>query len=1260
MQRNFGKQQAKLSEALKYVTSALNAIETVKCFNGQEIEKEKYSKIIGEAAQWYYRTAHVSACQMGITVLLGQLMFVQGFYYGGTLVTTGQKTTGDVVTTFFSAMQAFQSVQSILPQLIVLEKGRTAGATLRAMMAQVYQGPAVTRTKGLKQPAHCKGSITVKNLSFAYPARPDQMALKNVSLFIPAGDLTFIIGKSGSGKSTLGQLLMRFYPPALGDIQLDAQSLSDLDPTWLRSKITLVEQHSTLFNETVFENIALGKDDYHRVTKVEVEQAAEFALLQLMITDMPDGLDTLVGSKGGSMSGGQRQRMALARAWLRNTSILLLDESTSALDPISRTLMMDAIRQWRKGRTTIIITHDIEQIQADDYAYVFQNGKLVQEGYRKHMERLKDTPFQSFLAPDEQAQISPFDARKHTSLDLSTMEQSFTEYEPRKHPPIAHDPLEAHLAAAESPRISFLPGTLLDKNTSPALGSAYAFGGFAGVTKSPFLRFSGVPSLSPTSPRSSGSDNQFRWSMASRSEAASKQAKRSSRWSTNGRAELMEKLMDRTGNFAAQARSGMTWSRRPRPSSDSSVPRVKTLGSRIKKRKKRTPAKIKSTPGPAAPESLKAILNTVWPSLNWGDRVALVVGFLGAGVHAAVTPVFSYITSKLVQTYSMKTGAMHEALKYSLVIIGLSVVDSIACYSMRMFLEYAAQRWTDSIRREAMERVLDQPKNFFMNEDNSASRITEALDRHAEEMRNILGRFAGFGFVVAIMITISLLWAMATQWKLTLLCLSVGPYVYIVTKAFAAVSSKWEGHSNDASEAAGSIFMETFTSIKTVRALTLETHFLDKYKKATNFALHTGFQRSLYSGFFFGLTDSSGLLTSALILYIGARLIDQGIAVARIIQVIFMLYFTITQVSNILEIIPQISSSQDTASRLLRLSRLPKDSHEHSGNTRIPSVGDIQFTNLTFAYPSRPDQTILSDLTLRIPAGTCTALVGASGSGKSTIASLLLNLYTPATTTRPSQPLDHVSIPPLTLSGRDMSHIHTPTLRTLITVVSQTPTPFAATIAANITYGLPATSPFATDRSVRAAAAAAGIDDFVVGLPLGYDTPVGDGGMGLSGGQAQRIAIARALVRRPKVLVLDEATSALDVESAALIRETILSLVQDQGRGRGWGQGEGLGMTVIIITHAREMMAIAQTIVMLDQGRVVEEGGFEELLDRKGDFYRLLSGGEWLARDKRKGSRVVEGMRGVDWEGKRRKGKGRLVDTGLRSPFSPFDTRASG
>ncbi|KAK8196033.1 ATP-dependent permease [Zalaria obscura] len=743
VQRNFGKQQAKLSEALKYVTSALNAIETVKCFNGQEIEKEKYSKIIGEAAQWYYRTAHVSACQMGITVLLGQLMFVQGFYYGGTLVTTGQKTTGDVVTTFFSAMQAFQSVQSILPQLIVLEKGRTAGATLRAMMAQVYQGPAVTRTKGLKQPAHCKGSITVKNLSFAYPARPDQMALKNVSLFIPAGDLTFIIGKSGSGKSTLGQLLMRFYPPALGDIQLDAQSLSDLDPTWLRSKITLVEQHSTLFNETVFENIALGKDDYHRVTKVEVEQAAEFALLQLMITDMPDGLDTLVGSKGGSMSGGQRQRMALARAWLRNTSILLLDESTSALDPISRTLMMDAIRQWRKGRTTIIITHDIEQIQADDYAYVFQNGKLVQEGYRKHMERLKDTPFQSFLAPDEQAQISPFDARKHTSLDLSTMEQSFTEYEPRKHPPIAHDPLEAHLAAAESPRISFLPGTLLDKNTSPALGSAYAFGGFAGVTKSPFLRFSGVPSLSPTSPRSSGSDNQFRWSMASRSEAASKQAKRSSRWSTNGRAELMEKLMDRTGNFAAQARSGMTWSRRPRPSSDSSVPRVKTLGSRIKKRKKRTPAKIKSTPGPAAPESLKAILNTVWPSLNWGDRVALVVGFLGAGVHAAVTPVFSYITSKLVQTYSMKTGAMHEALKYSLVIIGLSVVDSIACYSMRMFLEYAAQRWTDSIRREAMERVLDQPKNFFMNEDNSASRITEALDRHAEEMRNILGRFAG-------------------------------------------------------------------------------------------------------------------------------------------------------------------------------------------------------------------------------------------------------------------------------------------------------------------------------------------------------------------------------------------------------------------------------------------------------------------------------------------------------------------------------------
>ena len=210
------------------------------------------------------------------------------------------------------------------------------------------------------------------------------------------------------------------------------------------------------------------------------------------------------------------------------------------------------------------------------------------------------------------------------------------------------------------------------------------------------------------------------------------------------------------------------------------------------------------------------------------------------------------------------------------------------------------------------------------------------------------------------------------------------------------------------------------------------------------------------------------------------------------------------------------------------------------------------------------------------------------------MASLILGLYPP------SAP-DMLTPSTLLIEGQDIRTLHIPTLRSLIAVVAQQPTLFATSIAANITYGLPEASPLNAISSIRAAAQAAGIDEFIESLPKGYQTPVGDGGFGLSGGQAQRLAIARALVRKPEVLILDEATSALDVESAEVVRESVRSLVTSIR-----------GMTVIIITHSQEMMEMAEHIIVLKDGRVTEQGPYAELLKRGGEFRRLLHGGEWL------------------------------------------------
>lgn len=1036
------------------------------------------------------------------------------------------------------------------------------------------------------------------------------MVLRNVDLFIPGGNMTFIIGQSGSGKSTLGQLLLRFYLPALGEILLDGVPISKLEITWLRNRVTLVEQNSTLFEDTVFNNIALGRGDHMRVTKEAVDQAVEFALLQLMINDMPEGVSTVVGAKGNTMSGGQRQRMALARAYLRDTPVLLLDESTSALDQISRSLMMDAIRKWRKGKTTIIITHDISQIGPNEYAIIFEKGRVVQEGYRRHMERLKGSPFQSFLPEEEKAQLSPFDARRHTSL--KPLVQAPSAVEPVlsvPKPAYVDDPLEAHLTAGEKNRSTFIPTAFANKHTSAILQGASKFGRPFSASRPQFSPNINVPSLSPVSDRASGF-----WL----DKLDTQQITTAKPTSSPKPSERMDTFLDKTGMIAARTRLGNNRQRHRLPS-DPPISLSPTKGKRRVLEKLRHPGVSYESHQEYQVQSVMSILRTIWPNLDWQTRGLMVVGFCCAAIGAAGTPVFSYILSKLIETYSMGSGGQHEAVIYLLSVLGLAGVTASCAYCQHMFLEHAGQQWVNRIREMALERVLDQPRDFFTQDENSISRITEGLDRNAEEMRNLLGRFSATVLTAFIMISVALVWALITDYKITLIALSVGPYVYVVTRAFGAVSGKWEVKSNDASEATGAIFFETFTTIKTVRALTLEKHFSERYFKATRNTLVIGIKRALWSGFFFGLSDVSGDFVMALIFYAGAVLVKQGAPASKIIQVFIQLIITINNVSNLLNYIPQMAMSRDMASRILRLAQLPKDSHEHLGNTRVTTTGDIVFTNLSFSYPSRPDQTILRNMSFTIPSGQCTAIVGSSGSGKSTIAALLLGLYT----TTP-EPFSSFSVPDLMISGRDIKHIHTPTLRSLITIVAQTPTIFASTVAENIAYGLPNDSLHNNLACIRNAATAAGIDDFIMTLPDQYVTPIGEGGIGLSGGQSQRISIARALIRNPSVMILDEATSALDFESAALIRHTLQSLIQQQRQ-----------MTIIIITHSRDMMAIADNVFVLDRGELVEQGGFEELVKRKGELYHLLSGGEWEGeRRVRKSSGAVRGMQGfVDWGG---------------------------
>lgn len=666
---------------------------------------------------------------------------------------------------------------------------------------------------------------------------------------------------------------MRFYEPDSGDLLIDGNEIQFLDINWLRNNVTLVQQHSVLFDETIFKNIALGRKDHSQVRKEEVNRSIETALLQHTIRDLPLGLDTVVGANGSYMSGGQKQRIAIARARLRDTPILILDEATSALDHVSKTLVLDQIQKWRRGKTTIIITHDMSQIQENEYVYVLEQGVIVQEGFRCELEKADSGPFGESLPS-----IITFPLTTRGQQQRNSARSSIVPASPPI-PVVSEDPLSFQIL----PRSHFVPSVFGLPPEGPRPGQPHQ---------------SMMPSLVPVAfpvNRMSIMPSTFTSTLQEKLQAP----------------DLLDDVISPpaspTGRFLETERRGSRIDTTRVRNADFNLVGSRRLSNG---RLNLTRSKI-TTPqqGPKLPQSertrhvapIQKILMTVWPTLTWRKRLTLVCGFFFAAIHAGATPAFSYLFSKLLATFFLTENRSKMALMWSLSVLGVAVVDSIASFAMHYLLESCGQAWIDNLRIEALRRILDQPRAWFDKDTNNQSRLSSCLDRNAEEMRNLIGRFAGLIFVAVTMMGLAIFWSLVLCWKLTLVGLASAPYLYGVTRAFEAISGKWECKSNDAGEAASSIFTETFASIRVVRALTLEGYFHKKYAKATVRAFVVGLKRSALSGFFYGLSDCGIIFVSALIFYYGAVLASSGrYSIEDILTVFTMLLFSIANANAII------------------------------------------------------------------------------------------------------------------------------------------------------------------------------------------------------------------------------------------------------------------------------------------------------------------------------------------------------------------------
>ena len=369
--------QEQLGDMVSVLDESLSGIKIIKTYTATEYIRTKFHQINAELSRlmlWMARRQQLASPMsefLGITAVAVVLVF------GGSLVTKGSMSAAGFIAFIAAFSQITRPVRAFIDQFANINQGVAAGERIFEVIdarSEITDSADATEFEGLKE------KIEFNNISFSYDGTRE--ILHNISFTINKGETVALVGSSGGGKSTLSELMPRFYDPSVGEILVDGKPLKSFTQESLRRKISLVSQDTVLFNDTIRENIALGKQG---ATDSEIINAAKIANAHDFIVAATDGYDTNIGDRGAKLSGGQRQRLSIARAVLKNPEFLILDEATSALDTESEKLVQQALTRMLKGRTSVVIAHRLSTIQHADKIIVIDEGRIAEQGTHEEL-----------------------------------------------------------------------------------------------------------------------------------------------------------------------------------------------------------------------------------------------------------------------------------------------------------------------------------------------------------------------------------------------------------------------------------------------------------------------------------------------------------------------------------------------------------------------------------------------------------------------------------------------------------------------------------------------------------------------------------------------------------------------------------------------------------------------------------------------------------------------------------------------------------
>ncbi|KAG1052937.1 hypothetical protein G6F43_004953 [Rhizopus delemar] len=582
-------------------------------------------------------------------------------------------------------------------------------------------------------------------------------------------------------------------------------------------------------------------------------------------------------------------------------------------------------------------------------------------------------------------------------------------------------------------------------------------------------------------------------------------------------------------------------------------------------------------------KSAQSILADIWQLVkpDLGLLCLIILTAVGAAVIQLQTPL---VTGQLINILSQSVQAAADGLGAltirdlnapAIKLFGLLIAQGFLTFAHIALVSAFGENIAKRLRSKLFAAIIQQDLNFFDN--HRSGELVSRLTADAAEFKSTFKQLVTQGLKSVTQTVGSAIQLFRISTSLTLTMLATMPVLYVLLNLYGTYLRRLSKHNKQLDGYSGGVAGEVLSNMRTVRAFASEEREMEHYSKACSKVASANQYMGLHIGLFQGLTNISiGCMVLTVLYYGGSLVVNNELTGGDLMSYMLSTQTAQQSLVSLGVLFGQSIKAAASATRVFEFIHLQPQVSLRGGLIPDCIHGDIQFKNIDFSYPTRPDQMVLNKFSLNIVPGTTVALCGPSGSGKSTIASLLERFYEPAGGD-------------IYLDDQELKKLDPSWLREHIGFINQEPVLFATSILENIRYG----RPDATLEEVKEAARQANAEMFIEGFPEGYDTVVGERGAALSGGQKQRIAIARAILKNPKVLILDEATSALDTQSESMVQEALDKLMQ--------------GRTVLVIAHRLSTIRKADMIVVMGKvpGNIIEKGTHDQLMRNRSVYFRL-------------------------------------------------------